>query len=301
MRGLRLLVVSAFVLPALALAAGLTVNTRVNGVVGGAIAPRSLSNLELAYVDSTGRTVSSFVTNHEKKNHVILVSESLESFAHIHPELLRSGVFAIRLGDQPSSYDADNQDAARAIPKGGNYFLFTEVQPQGAREPELVVTGLAAVPAERPAPLVLDPVGPRGVIVKFFKADLQPGVNGDAYRVTLVVQRAQAGIRFNFRFEERGSTGAYAPLDRLEDWLGMPGHGILVSQDPAEGSRVFRHMHFGMHGGGHGGGHGPAPTGAAVDFTLEGDDVPALSGVYKIWSQVKHRGRVLTFPVVIRL
>ncbi len=33
---------------------------------------------------------------------------------------------------------------------------------------------------------------------------------------------------------------------------------------------------------------------------LEGDEVPP-AGLYRLWGQCKHRGKVLTFPVTVRL
>src|SRR5262249_18358262 len=149
------------------------VQTRINSQVGGTANAQALNTIELGY-SLNGRPLVDFEINHEKKNHVIVVSEDLETYAHIHPELARGGTFSIRVNDYPRVYDPDNQDAARAIPKGGNYFVFTEVQPKGAKAPELVVTGFTAVPAAPKTPLVADPVARDKSIVKFFSSDLKP-------------------------------------------------------------------------------------------------------------------------------
>jgi Heavy metal binding domain len=63
----------------------------------------------------TGRPVMRFEVIHEKLFHLFLVSQDLEYFAHVHPELLPSGWFRLRT----------------RLPKPGTYRLLADFDPTG--------------------------------------------------------------------------------------------------------------------------------------------------------------------------
>lgn len=275
----------------------------INGIAGGTMAPSLPANWVLGFTDATtGQPIRQFEAEHGKFLHLIVVSQDLQTFAHLHPTLAPgSGTFAIAV-DQPSS-DPDNQDAARAITKSGPYLLFGEVVPVGQSD-KLARFDLTAEGPDEPAPLNPDPVRPTGEIQKYFKADGSPGSVGDAYQVTLRVSRSDMqGMRmlnlaFNIQALSPGQAGQYAGVTDLEPWLGMPGHAILISKagERAE-DKVYYHMHSGMHLPG---GTGSGGTGPNVSFMTMGQSMPP-GGVYKVWGQFKRQDRVLTFPFVFQL
>ncbi len=127
----------------------------------------------------TGATVKQFETVHEKLMHLFVVSENLEFFEHVHPQLQSNGFFTLRM----------------RLPYGGMYRMLADYYPAGS-VPQLAVNTLyvaGASPASRLAPslapctgenltaaLTLDPEAPlAGLETKLFyrldpAAGLQP-------------------------------------------------------------------------------------------------------------------------------
>jgi hypothetical protein len=283
----------------------------VNGLTGDTIKPGSPAELAFQFADpTTGKPLSQFEPDHGKPMHLIAVSRDLSTFAHLHPALdarLRTpGRFTAVINQ--ATTDPDNQDAARAIPKPGTYLLFAEVKPQGQANRSAGMT-LKAEGTEQPVPLVPDQADATGTMTRYFTRDSQPGKAGDAYQVSLSVMPMTGMMHFTFHIAENAHAASptrhYDPVTNLEPWLGMAGHGVLIG---ASGSgpqdRVFRHMHAGHGGHGdheatvvRGGDHG---SDAPLEFMLSGKDVPP-AGLYRLWGQFKHKGRILTLPFTFRL
>ncbi|MBP3950290.1 hypothetical protein [Bacillus suaedae] len=76
--------------------------------------------LTVNLVDENGE-VPSLEMNHEKKMHLILVSEDLESFVHLHPEQMSDGSFTVESEHESRSY----QVFVDIVPTNGAY----QVQP----------------------------------------------------------------------------------------------------------------------------------------------------------------------------
>lgn len=281
----------------------------VNGTAGGTVQPGAPANLSFGFVND-GKPVTEFEPEHGKYMHLVAVSSDLDTFAHVHPDL-RGGTFQLA-ANEPSG-DPDNQDAARVFPKAGSYFLFAELTPQGEgpQEPRYQVV---APGAAQPVALVPDQPAPDGTIRKFFTADGRPGKAGDAYQVTLKVEKGEhhpgmpmVTLTYNLQ-ESHDQSRHYGPVTTLEPWMGMAGHAIVIGAAGARlEDKVFRHLHasHGAHTATDGGDqdHGgaePGLSGPEVSFMMMGADVPA-DGVYKVWAQLKNHGRVLTLPFVIQL
>ncbi len=279
---------------------------RVNGEEGGVVQPQQPAEIALDFTDPvTGEPVKDFDVVHEKPMHLIVVSEDLSTFAHLHPELdADTGRFHMAI-NQPGA-DPDNRDAATAVPKAGRFLVFTEATPtgRGAQDARFTIT---AAGAPEPIDPPLDPTTPGGTIRKFFKADGSPGQYGDPYQALLSVYKmpTMTHLVLNLKQARTGADGAirYRDVTDLEPWLGMPGHGVLISKSGADvKDRVFRHLHAGHHAG-------AAPTvlrdeqsrgaGPTLTFMVH-DDIPP-AGDYRLWCQVKHHGQVLTLPYTIRL
>jgi hypothetical protein len=153
----------------------------------------------------TGRATTEFETFHEKKMHLIVVSEDLSLFFHEHPVLQADGSFA----------------EVFRFPIAGKWMFFADTAPRGAGEQvalsSVIVRGRPFRRASLPA--------------STFTAS-QDGL-------TLVMQpsytAAHRSMLLSFRM--RDSSGN-APVD-IEPWLGAPAHLILIEQDAV----TFVHSH----------------------------------------------------------
>lgn len=275
-----------------------------------AVFPGQEFELLLSYKDEQGNFVKNFEVNHEKLNHTIIVSKDLETFAHVHPEQKKDGSFAITLNSAKTT-DVDSMDASHAIPKPGTYFIFSELITLGTTDPVLAFDDLLAHGKEANIPLVPD-IFSKDKTLKYFKETGEVGQKGDTYKVTLTINKMTGMVHFYFKIEEwmtMGGVGHYMTVSDLQSWLGMAGHGILISESgDTSAAKTFRHLHAMAEGGGghHSEGHEHPVTdaegisGENLEMMMMGADVPA-AGVYKLWGQFKHKDKVLTFPYVIEL
>lgn len=277
----------------------------INGREGGDMQPGRGSTWRIRFEDpNTGQSFQDFEIEHGKPMHTIVVSEDLGSFAHVHPYLLQDGSFFLPINE--TLCDPDNHDAAQAISKAGRYFVFAEVKPE-SRDAELHRFEVQSSGSPDPVNVTPDPVGPDGLIRKYFKADGQPGGPGDAYQVSVLISdhRPHGMLGINFNLGKRGSSGEYEPVNDVEPWLGMPAHAVLIgSSGSGPNERFFSHLHAGGHG------HRenapavmleePSPgAGPDFEFMLHGAMPP--DGIYKSWGQFKRDGMVVTFPVSFQL
>lgn len=260
------------------LAYRLSVNAWPAPVVGQA------SRVFLRVYRQDGSLVRAFDDLHTQPMHLIAVSQDLEDFQHVHPRLAPwYGYLSTRLS------------FSRAMP----YTLFAEYDPAGPAR-ERTSRHMMAPAGATPTPAHLDPSSA-------FDGELTRRVTRGTTRVSLVGamgQRVRADVATSLHVQVDDTTGAAADL---QDYMGMPAHAIVVSQD----LRDFLHLHGmftsgngGMTGvvGGHGGhgGHGGTtpPSGATAHLTVEVTFPRA--GLYKLWVQVQRAGRVITVPFVVR-
>lgn len=278
---------------------------RVDGEEAGTMDPGDPSRWTIGFRDASGVPVSGFELEHQKAMHLIVVSADLASFAHVHPALdAATGVFT--LDANTASADPDNADSARVVTRPGPHFLFTEVRPSGQTVQQTRFT-VQATGTTEPVAVVEDPVNADGAIVKYFDANGALAAEGAAYRVGLVVQAMKHDmVHLNFMVERRAGAESgqpapsYVPVTDLEPWLGMTAHAVMVgAAGQTVGDRIFRHLHAGHHDD-HGKAPGAGETGPGVMFMLHGDDVPP-HGVYRVWLQTKHQGKILTLPYTFKL
>lgn len=275
----------------------------VNGVLNGSMRPGQSTQWDFSFSDGqTDSLLSRFDIHHDKAMHLIVVSRDLASFAHLHPALEADGRFRIRIN--AATDDPDNRDATAAIPRPGTYFLFGEVKPSGGPTTMSRFT-VHADGDEQPVHLSPSPRLPSGEIESYASPERRPGQAGDPYQVTLRVQRSEHHpgmpmVTFIMTIREREADGQYRDIRGIERWLGMPGHAVLIGSQGAQANdRVFRHLHAadGTHANGR---HTMEASGAQLTFMAMANDVPP-AGLYRLWLQFKHRGRVLTVPMTLAL
>jgi hypothetical protein len=215
------------------------------------------------------RRLDDFITDHGHLMHLFIVSPALDRLWHLHPEEIATGRFETRLPDvAPGPYD-----------------LFADlVHRTGVSE---TVTGRFDAPSIHGVPLAGDDS----------EWSAAPGTNEQATDGRIVwihdatTFRTKQLTMFTFRVDD--ATGQ--PADDLELYMGMPGHAIFVRRD----LRVFAHVHP----------SGSAPM-AAIEIATPRQShahsegrLPATvsfpygfpeAGDYRIFVQVKRRGKVLT-------
>jgi hypothetical protein len=107
--------------------------------------------LRFALLDADGDRVTAYTERHEKDLHLIVVAtENLADFQHLHPRLDSSGLWSVELDVAP-----------------GRYRLYADTQPEGAEptvvEADLRATGGRPVRAELRSPAATTRVGPYAV------------------------------------------------------------------------------------------------------------------------------------------
>ncbi len=152
---------------------------------------------------------------HAKKIHLIVVSEDLSWFNHIHPELNTDGAYTVK----------------EKFPAPGKYTLFADYKPSGGNHTvdvlTVVVTGKA--PAE-----------------KKYGADKLTGDGGDGFSVNL----SPEGGKFltNMPMHLHGvmmQNGKEVDVNTLEDYLGAKAHMVVVSL----ADKKYLHVHPSVEGG----------------------------------------------------
>lgn len=152
---------------------------------------------------------------HTKKIHLIVVSEDLSWFDHIHPELNADGTYSVK----------------EKFPAAGKYTLFADYKPSGANHTVDVLN--VAVSGTAPA-------------AKKYGADKLTGDGGDGFSVSL----SPEGGKFltNMPMHINGVTmqnGKEVDVNTLEDYLGAKAHMVVVSL----ADKKYLHVHPSVEGG----------------------------------------------------
>jgi hypothetical protein len=226
---------------------------------------------------------------HGKEVHAFVIADDLSSFTHFHPSGAGSshlGLFQIGV-NQPVS-DPDSQDASRAVPYAGRYFVYNESMPMTEL---MTVLGLDVVATGTPRPVsppvTATPVDASGAM----------NIQHEDYRLKITHEaHPHPGtiiITIGFRLEHFDpAAGSFVPVTDLEPWLESYAHAVLVSvagETATKKSIVHLHAVWPI--------VGDPDSGRGPDFELAADThiVPRM-GLYKTWLQFKHAGRVHSVP-----
>ena len=152
---------------------------------------------------------------HTKKIHLIIVSEDLSWFNHIHPELNADGSYTVK----------------EKFPAPGKYTLFADYKPSGANH---TVDYLNVTVAGTPA------------AAKTYGADKLTSAAGDGFSVSLTPE----GGKFltNTPMHINGvmmQNGKEINVNTLEDYLGAKAHMVVVSL----ADKKYLHVHPSVEGG----------------------------------------------------
>lgn len=145
---------------------------------------------------------------HEKKIHLIVVSEDLSWFNHIHPEYQADGSYSV----------------TETFPNGGNYILYADYKPSGSTH-QLEKINVA--------------VKGKSVPAKTYTT-IQNTATSDAYTVTLKpddgVFISNKAIHFDGVFTKNGKS---FDVNQLQNYLGAKGHMVGINTETKE----YVHLH----------------------------------------------------------
>ena len=241
--------------------------------------------LSFTVKDAKGGAVRDLQIVHEKPMHLLVVSNDLAEFNHLHPEPQADGSFKV----------------THIFPNGGAYKLYADFTPPNASQIVDRLDVNVAGEARARATLVEDKTTTKTI---------------DGLRVTMRPDkplRAGDELLLNFAAAD-AKTGQ--PATDLQPYLGSLAHFVIISEDTTD----FLHAHpmtkdeMSEAGGAHGGmeqeakphahdaaqmreeaKEGASPSEVAAHTTFP------RAGLYKVWAQFQRGGRVITVPYVVRV
>ena len=189
----------------------ITESSQAKLTVPKAIAANQNVTLGIDIQDNSGNAIAKFDTFQEKLMHLIVVSDDLQVFDHLHPTYKTNGHFEV--------------DAK--FPQPGNYTLFSDYKPSGQSEQISLLK--AQVPGKTPATPIVN--FNRSKIfgdtkVNFSLSQSQPKVGKE---VTLI---------FNLQ-----QTSNNQPVADLQPYLGEKGHLVIVKQSSPLTKADYIHAH----------------------------------------------------------
>ncbi len=238
-------------------------------------------SLSFSVKDKDGKPFDKLKIVHEKLIHLLVVSDDLAFFDHVHPEKLTDGGFKLNY----------------KFPTGGDYKLYADFTPENS--PQLVNVFDISVGGEKRAktPLVADK--------EFTKT-----IDGLTFTIKAGEElKAAKGLTLNFFVKDANGKA----VTDLEPYLGAMAHFVIISEDTTK----FLHAHA-MEGkmtetkgtGGHSD-HNDKHGDMEMDMKTDTDnaETPAVAahtefptaGLYKLWGQFQRNGKVITVPFVLNI
>jgi plastocyanin len=213
--------------------------------------------------------------------HLLIVSDDLAFFDHVHPEQQADGNFKLNY----------------KFPAGGTYKLYADFTPENS--PQIVNVFDVPVGGEQRAktPLIAD-------------KELTKTVDGLTFAMkTVEAPKAAKGMTLEFYVKD--ATGK--PVTDLQPYLGAMAHFVVISEDTTK----FLHVHAEeaettktTGAGGHGDHkhqHGDmkmkvkGAVGESGKPTVRAHTEFPTGGLYKLWAQFQRGGKVLTVPFVLNV
>lgn len=202
---------------------------------------------------------------HDKKLHLIIVSNDLSYFDHIHPEFQASGSYDINVLTKGTNYTNGKFHNETKFDHGGAYVLFADYVPSGAaHQLERIELNVAGTPYKAQ---------------KYTTAKTVSMTDG--YEISLEPE----GGKF---FSEGTShisgiikkDGKEVPADSFENYLAAKAHVVVISED----TKDYLHVH---------------PE--VVDGRLDLHTTFSKAGVFRGWMQFQTNGQVHTADFVIKV
>jgi hypothetical protein len=167
--------------------------------------------LLIEVTNQQGKAIAQFDTFQEKLMHLIVVSDDLQVFNHLHPEYKGSGRFEV----------------AATLPQPGSYTLFSDYKPAGQKEVVSVLKMQA--PGSRPPTSAID--------LSQTKTFGKTKANLSFSQPTL---KAGEEIALNFNLKQ---TGNNQPITDLKPYLGERGHLVILKKSTPFTRTDYIHAH----------------------------------------------------------
>ncbi len=162
----------------------------------------------------SGGSIDQFETFQTKLMHLIVVSDDLQTFSHIHPVYKQKGRFEVQA----------------SFPQGGNYTLISDYKPVGQTEQvslmQVKVAGKPAMPS---------------------KVDFTTAKSIDNTKVQLTANNLKAGQENMLAFKLQQSDGQ--PVTDLKPYLGEKGHLVIMKNSTPLTRADYIHAHAAQHAG----------------------------------------------------
>jgi hypothetical protein len=215
----------------------------------------------LPQLAATGETVRDLLVTHEHLLHLIVVSEDLSFFDHIHPVRQNDGSFTLNY----------------KFPSDGNFLLFADIMPNGERAQIFrlpISVGENSHVETQPTVLSVSPAAAREVGPYYVEMILQPRA--------LVAERES---QMAFRLERDGK-----PATDLSPYSGAMGHCVVISED----TQTYLHSHPEQF-------TSTLAPGAKGGPEVSFHTVFPAPGRYKVWGQFKHGDKMIVADFVVNV
>lgn len=212
---------------------------------------------------SSGELISQFADVHAKPFHLFVLSQDLNVYQHVHPEQRPDGRFAVEV----------------TLPKAGYYRLFADFLPIGGA-PQVISTAIVTAGFDGDLAQSQAALRPDTALTR--------SVGGVTLSLALPDDGLIAGREETLRFSLQDSV-TKQPVTDLEPYLAAFGHTLVMSGDTLK----YIHAH-------------------PVELLPETNQDaarggPALTfkamlpqpGPYRMWTQIKRRGEVITVPFTV--
>ncbi|MBD0362706.1 MAG: hypothetical protein ICV55_08060 [Coleofasciculus sp. C3-bin4] len=175
------------------------------------ITPKTSVPLVIEVRDKDGKAIANFDKFQEKLMHLIVVSDDLQYFNHIHPTYKGNGRFEVQTN----------------FPYPGSYTLFSDYKPAGKSEQVSVLK--AQVPGKSPAPSKIDltttkTLGNTKANLKLSQTPIKTGKE----------------VNLIFHLQDAASN---QPLNDLQPYLGERGHLVILKQSSPLSEADYIHAH----------------------------------------------------------
>jgi len=175
------------------------------------IAPKTPVNLLIDIKDSAGKAIANFDTFQEKLMHLIIVSDDLQFFSHIHPTHKGNGIFEVEAN----------------FPAAGSYTLLSDYKPAGQKE-QVSVMKKQVTGNSPPAPTI------------DFKTAKTFG--DTKANLTFSQPKVKAGEEITLMFNLQ-QVSNNQPVKDLQPYLGERGHLVILKQSSPLTRADYIHAH----------------------------------------------------------
>ncbi len=187
------------------------VNTKAKLTPPEKLAPNQPLNLSIDIQDSTGKPVTKFDIFQEKIMHLIVVSDDLRNFDHIHPEYKENGRFQV----------------SATFPESGSYTMFSDYKPAGKKE-TVSLTNIT-IPGAVPMPKNLE---------KFTKTKT---LSDTKVNLNVSEKTIKAGADITLTFDVKDNKNQ--PVTDLQPYLGEKGHLVIIKSSSPLTVADYIHAH----------------------------------------------------------